>query len=196
VTIDDLRRHAVVRSLFPRMPLRDALEAIGFVQADPIRAPARAQDLILHHRVVDYRAGDLERHYPRLGVHEDVFINYGFVTDRVFRLMHPRRGRAPWSVSGGRHATRLLEFIRVHGPVHPRQVDEHFSLGTVTNYWGGRRMPRRTFWIPCITVVCFEWRAASPVSGCTSCVSPNRRSTRRLACVLYPPARGGGASMR
>jgi uncharacterized protein YcaQ len=137
VTTDDLRRHAVARSLFPRMPLRDALEAIGFVQADPIRAPARAQDLILHQRVVDYRAGDLERRYPRLGVHEDFFINYGFVTDRVFRLMHPRRGHAPWSVSRGRHAARLLEFIRVHGPVHPRQVDEHFALGTVTNYWGG-----------------------------------------------------------
>lgn len=137
MTIDDLRRHAVARSLFPRMSLADALEAIGFVQADPIRAPARAQDLILRHRVADYRAGDLERQYPRLGVHEDFFINYGFVTDRVFRLMHPRRGHAPWAVTRGRHARRLLEFIRVHGPVHPRHVDDHFSLGTVTNYWGG-----------------------------------------------------------
>jgi len=137
VTIDDLRRHAVARSLFPRMSLAAALEAIGFVQADPIRAPARAQDLILRHRVEDYRAGDLERQYPELGVHEDFFINYGFVTDRVFRLMHPRRGHAPWSVTRGRHVRRLLEFIRVHGPVHPRHVDDHFSLGTVTNYWGG-----------------------------------------------------------
>jgi uncharacterized protein YcaQ len=30
-----------------------------------------------------------------------------------------------------------LEFIRARGPVHPRQVDDHFSLGTVTNFWGG-----------------------------------------------------------
>ena len=59
---------------------------------------------------------------------------YGFVTDRVFRLMHPRRGQAPWSVSRRRHVNGLLEFIRVRGPVHPRQVDEHFSLGTVTDY--------------------------------------------------------------
>ena len=138
MTIDELRRHAVTRSLFPPTSLPKALEALGFVQADPIRAPARAQDLTLRHRVTNYRAGDLERRYSRLHVHEDFFINYGFVTDRVFRLMHPRRrGHAPWSVTRGRHVKGLLEFIRVRGPVHPRQVDDHFSLGTVTNYWGG-----------------------------------------------------------
>jgi uncharacterized protein len=137
LTIDDLRRHAVTRSLFPPASLRQALETFGFVQADPIRAPARAQDLTLRHRVIDYRAGDLERRYFRLDVHEDFFINYGFVTDRVFRLMHPRRGRAPWSVTRGRQVKGLLEFIRARGPVHPRQVDDHFSLGTVINYWGG-----------------------------------------------------------
>jgi uncharacterized protein YcaQ len=40
-------------------------------------------------------------------------------------------------VGRSRHVARLLDFIASHGPVHPRQVDEHFSLGTVTNYWGG-----------------------------------------------------------
>ena len=138
MTIDDLRRYAVARSLFPPTSLTKALDAFGFVQADPIRAPARAQDLTLRHRVRNYRAGDLERRYARLHVHEDFFINYGFVTDRVFHLMHPRRrGHAPWSVARGRHVKTLLEFIREKGAVHPRQVDEHFSLGTVTNYWGG-----------------------------------------------------------
>ena len=137
MTITELRRHAVTRSLFPPTSLRKALDTFGFVQADPIRAPARAQDLILRHRVKNYRAGDLERRYSRLDVHEDFFINYGFVTDRVFRLMQPRRGRAPWSVVHGRHVNGLLEFIRARAAVHPRQVDDHFSLGTVTNYWGG-----------------------------------------------------------
>jgi uncharacterized protein YcaQ len=136
LTIDELRRHAVTRSLFPPTSLPKALAAFGFVQADPIRAPARAQDLTLRHRVTNYRAGDLERQYSGLGVHEDFFINYGFVTDRVFRLMHPRQGQAPWSSTRGRHVKGLLEFIRVRGPVHPRQVGDHFSLGTVTNYWG------------------------------------------------------------
>jgi hypothetical protein len=31
----------------------------------------------------------------------------------------------------------LLDFVRTRGRVHPREVDEHFSHGTVTNYWGG-----------------------------------------------------------
>jgi uncharacterized protein len=138
LTIDELRRHAVTRSLFPPTSLPKALNTLGFVQADPIRAPARAQDLTLRHRVTNYRAGDLARRYARLQVHEDFFINYGFVTDRVFRLMHPRRrGHAPWSVTRGRHVKSLLEFIGARGAVHPRQVDDHFSLGTVTNYWGG-----------------------------------------------------------
>ena len=138
MTLGDLRRHAVTRSLFPQTSLPKALDVFGFVQADPIRAPARAQDLTLRHRVRNYRAGDLERRYSRLHLHEDFFINYGFVTDRVFTLMHPRRGgHAPWSVTRGRQVKSLLEFIRAHGPVHPRHVDDHFSLGTVTNYWGG-----------------------------------------------------------
>jgi hypothetical protein len=31
----------------------------------------------------------------------------------------------------------LLAFVRSRGSVHPREVDGHFSHGTVTNYWGG-----------------------------------------------------------
>jgi uncharacterized protein YcaQ len=56
-----------------------AIQRLGFVQADPIRAPARAQDLTLRHRVAGYRAGDLERRYPRLAIEEDFFVNYGFL---------------------------------------------------------------------------------------------------------------------
>src|SRR5580700_8077908 len=90
ITIVELRCHAVARSLFPPTTLKRALHRMGFVQADPIRAPARAQDLILRHRVKDYRAGDLERRYVKLGVDEDFFINYGFVSRTLHALMHPR----------------------------------------------------------------------------------------------------------
>src|SRR5687767_4642430 len=137
MTLDDLRRAAVARSLFTPTTLQDALDVLGFVQADPIRAPARAQDLTLRHRVTGYRAGDLERQYPQLDVHEDFFVNYGFVTGAVQALMHPRGGRPPWTAARGRHVRALLDFVRTRGPVHPREVDEHFSHGTVTNYWGG-----------------------------------------------------------
>jgi uncharacterized protein YcaQ len=137
VTIDDLRRYAIARSLFRPTTLRRAVDRLGFVQADPIRAPARAQDLILRHRVTRYRAGDLERRYPSLDVAEDVFINYGFVTPRVQALMHPRRVAGRWSGSRARQSQELLAFVRDRGTVHPRDVDAHFARGRVTNYWGG-----------------------------------------------------------
>jgi len=115
---------------------------MGFVQADPIRAPARAQDLILRHRVRNYHAGDLERRYHQLGVEEDFFINYGFVTREVQALMHPRlkSRESPWSFMSAarrKRAQELLEFVRKRDRVHPREVEQHFSHGKVTNYWGG-----------------------------------------------------------
>jgi uncharacterized protein YcaQ len=144
ITLDDLRRFAVGQSLFTPTTLRRALHRLGFVQADPIRAPARAQDLTLRHRVNDYRAGDLERRYAKLGVEEDFFVNYGFVTSPVQALMHPRSestvpadGPRPWPASRRKQAERILEFVRARGAVHPREVDEQFSQGTVRNYWGG-----------------------------------------------------------
>lgn len=137
IALDDLRRFAVARSLFGPTTLKRALDRLGFVQADPIRAPARAQDLTLRHRVRNYRAGDLERRYAALDVEEDVFINYGFVTSTVRALMHPRNHSSAWPAARRRKADALLTFVRKQGEVHPRAVDEQFSHGTVTNYWGG-----------------------------------------------------------
>lgn len=124
--------------------LKRALHRLDFVQADPIRAPARAQDLILRHRVKNYRAGDLERTYAKLGVEEDFFVVYGFVTRSIQALMHPRsdtgvpaEARQPWSTARKKQAQQLLEFVRERAAVHPRDVNNHFSHGTVRNYWGG-----------------------------------------------------------
>jgi uncharacterized protein len=144
ITLDDMRRFAVANSLFAPTTLKRALHRMGFVQADPIRSPARAQDLILRHRVKNYRAGDLERGYGKLGVEEDFFINYGFVTREVQALMHPRsdarsygKWLRSWPMARRKRAELLLEFVRERGVVHPRQVEEHFSHGKVANYWGG-----------------------------------------------------------
>jgi uncharacterized protein len=144
VTLNDLRRLVVSQSLFLPTTLKRALSRMQFVQADPIRAPARAQDLILRHRVKDYHAGDLERRYTKLGVEEDFFINYGFVTGGLQALMHPRTdagvpaaGCLPWPTARRKRAQLLLDFVRERGTVHPREVDEYFPHGTVKNYWGG-----------------------------------------------------------
>ena len=137
VTLDDLRRFAAARTLWAPLTLKRALEKLEFVQADPIRAPARAQDLTLRHRAKAYRAGDLERRFAALGIEEDFFVNYGFVSRRVHLLMHPRADPSGWTRTRRSRAALVLEFIRARGEVHPREVDEHFAHGTVTNYWGG-----------------------------------------------------------
>ena len=143
-TLDKLRRYAVARSLFRPTTLKVALGRLGFVQADPIRAPARAQDLTLRHRVKGYHAGDLERLYSQLDIEEDFFTVYGFVTRPLSALMHPRsrngipaEGRRRWSAARRKQARLLLDFVAERGTVHPRDVDAHFMHGKVTNYWGG-----------------------------------------------------------
>jgi uncharacterized protein len=137
VTLDHLRRYAIARSLFKPTTLGKAIGKLGFVQADPIRSPARAQDLTLRHRVLNYTVGELERRYPRLSIEEDFFVNYGFLPRSHHGLMHPRVPRAAWPPARKKKAQAMLEFIREHGPVHPRLVDAHFAHGKVTNWFGG-----------------------------------------------------------
>jgi uncharacterized protein YcaQ len=137
VTLDHLRRYAIGRSLFKPTTLGRAIDKLGFVQADPIRAPARAQDLTLRHRVKDYRAGDLERRYPRMPLEEDFFVNYGYLPRAHHQLMHPRTPRTLWSAARAAQAAAVLAYIRTRGAVHPRDVDAHFSHGKVTNWFGG-----------------------------------------------------------
>jgi hypothetical protein len=135
--LDDLRRYAVARSLFKPTTLVRAVNKLGFVQADPIRAPARAQDLILRHRVTNYRVGDLERRYRKLPLEEDFFVNYGFMPRELQQLMHPRRLDKPWPAKQQRQAQQILEFIAARGPSHPREIDQHFRHGQITNWFGG-----------------------------------------------------------
>jgi uncharacterized protein YcaQ len=137
VDLSDLRRYAISRSLFEPTTLHRAIRKLGFVQADPIRAPARAQDLTLRHRVAGYRAGDLERRYSKLPIEEDFFVNYGFVPRDLHLLMHPRTARQVWTKARMRQANAVLDFVRERGVVHPREVDAHFAHGKATNWFGG-----------------------------------------------------------
>ncbi len=105
---------------------------MGFVQADPIRAPARAQDLILRHRVKNYRVGDLERHYHRLGLEEDRFYAHGFMPQSTWRLLPPRTRRL------GALEKRVLEVTLAHKRIHPSDLEAHFGRSRTTNAWGGR----------------------------------------------------------
>ena len=136
-TLDHLRTYALARSLFKPTTLPQALKRLGFVQADPIRAPARAQDLTLRHRVKDYAAGDLERRYTRLDIDEDFFVNYGFLSRETQALMHPRTPNTVWPKARWAQANAVLDFVRERGVVHPREVDAAFAHGTAKNWFGG-----------------------------------------------------------
>lgn len=136
-TLSELRRYAIARTLFKPTTLPQAIRKLGFVQADPIRAPARAQDLTLRHRVRDYCAGDLERRYPKLAIEEDFFVNYGFLPQATHKLMHPRTPRTVWPKSRRVQAHAVLEFVRERGVVHPREVDKYFAHGKARNWFGG-----------------------------------------------------------
>ncbi|MFZ2987779.1 DNA glycosylase AlkZ-like family protein, partial [Ideonella sp.] len=137
LTLDALRRHALARSLFKPTTLPKAIARLGFVQADPLRAPARAQDLILRHRVQDYRAGDLDLRYPKLAIEEDFFINYGYLPRTTHHLMHPREAHRVWPAERWQQAHEVLAFVRERGVAHPREVDAHFAHGKVSNWFGG-----------------------------------------------------------
>jgi uncharacterized protein len=138
LTIAALRRQAVLASLSPPATLARAIGTAGFVQADPIRAPARAQDLILRHRVAGYRAGDLERRFARLGLEEDFLYAYGFMPRETHLLLHPRD-----PASSGRYqvpgdlATEVLAFVRDQGPTHPADLEQRFGRERAVNGWGG-----------------------------------------------------------
>jgi uncharacterized protein len=135
--IESLRRYAVTRTLFTPTTLPIAIKRLGFVQADPIRAPARAQDLILRHRVKRYRAGDLEKRYASLDIEEDFFVNYGFLPTATQALMHPRTPRTVWPSKRHEQAKAVLAFVQQHGVVHPREVDTHFAHGSARSGFGG-----------------------------------------------------------
>jgi uncharacterized protein YcaQ len=105
---------------------------LGFVQADPIRCPARAQDLILRHRVTDYRAGDLDRKYRSLGLEEDLLYAYGFMPRTTWRLLHPRPQRA--LTPSERDALAIVSGSK---GLHPRELESRLGKSRETNDWGG-----------------------------------------------------------
>jgi uncharacterized protein len=134
-TLAQLRRYAIARSLFKPTTLPRAIARLGFVQADPLRAPARAQDLILAQRVTNYRAGDLERRYPQLPVEETFFVNYGFMPRASLSLLHPREAPRSWGIRMRAHAEEVLAFVRQRGRTRAKDLQAHFDHGRIKR-WG------------------------------------------------------------
>ena len=132
VTLQELKHHAIASSLFSPTTLGRAVHKLGFVQADPIRAPARAQDLILRHRVKGYLADDLSRKYRSLQLEEDFLYAYGFMPIETWRLLHPRMQRALSAAE-----QRVLDIVSRRKHLHPRELEATLGRERETNAWGG-----------------------------------------------------------
>src|SRR5262245_57582575 len=184
-SVDHLRRYAVARSLFAPTTLQRAIDRLGFVQADPIRAPARAQDLTLRHRVSGYRAGDLERLYATLDVHEDFFVNYGFVPSEASSLMHPRSGPPPWRPARRRRDEPRRPSAPSPGRRPPRRCGRGGGTRSARSacsptLGAARRAPPPACSTSCTTAGCCAWCGATRGSACTPCTSTRRCRAIRL----------------
>jgi len=108
-----------------------------------LRAPARAQDLVLAYRVKDYRAGELERLYPRLPIEEAFFFNYGFLPRETLALLHPRgvpRAWDAWDAKMQARAQEVLAFVHQRGLTCPKDVQANFDHGHIKRWGGGFRL--------------------------------------------------------
>lgn len=130
--IEQLRASAITSSLFRPTNLSAAIKRMGFVQADPIRSPARAQDLILRHRVTNYRAGDLEKRYSKLDIEEDYLYAYGFMPRHHWQLLHPRSTRDLSAAD-----LTVLKLAKAQQDLHPRDLESHLGSARELNAWGG-----------------------------------------------------------
>lgn len=141
MTLDELRRFAATHTLGAPADLVGAIRKLGYVQADPIRAPARAQDLILRHRVHDYRNDDLAQQYPQLPLIEDAIYNYGFFHRDTRRLLHPRIRSSRWDEFMASHQAlrrKVLRYFNDADEAHPRDIEVYRGAGVRGNGWGGR----------------------------------------------------------
>lgn len=134
-----LAQYAVSRSLFTPTSLVRAIDTLGYVQADPIRAPARAQDLILRHRVKNYRIDDLEKKYPGLKVAEDMLHNYGFFPHHHLPLLYPRKLSPRGQLFMAEHKPlrrKVLDYLANNIDARLRDVEQALGMGKRINGWG------------------------------------------------------------
>ena len=192
-TLDDLRRYAVAAQLFRRRPRsRRALQTIlAFVQADPIRAPARAQDLTLRHRVRNYRAGDLERRYSALGIRRGLLRQLRFRAARGARADASARGvvalaMVAESARAGRCWTSCASAVRCIRARSMRTSSHGTSYELLGWFVERDHAPARR---ACTTAACCAWRGARRHPHLRACTQygratstpPRRRSADRCA---------------
>jgi uncharacterized protein len=133
VALRRLRSQAARHTLVSTGHLKEALSLLPFVQVDPIRAPARAQDLILRQRVAGYRIGDLERAYPELDLEEGFLYAYGFLPRLIWQVRHPANTSRMTALE-----KKILARVGELGVVHPEALRAELGTRSAVNGWGGQ----------------------------------------------------------
>lgn len=137
ITLKKLSQYAINRSLFAPTDLNDAVERLGFVQIDPIQAPAKAHDLILRHRVHHYRQGDIEQLYPELPLEEAYFINHGYLPRTMANLLWCNKPVSDYLSTRSKQVKQILQLAENEPEINGKLLNQHFENATVTNAWGG-----------------------------------------------------------
>lgn len=134
----NLTTAAIAQTLFPKTSLAEAFNRLQFIQADPIQSPARAQDLILRHRVSDYKNGDLTNNYSQLKIEEDFLYAHGFMTEALWKLLHPRA-----KVELTDFDKKVLSAVKELGVADPKKLQDSLGKHQERNWWGGKSQATR-----------------------------------------------------
>ena len=137
ISLKTLREFAFSRTLFAPTDLPNALHRLGFVQIDPINAPASAQDLILRHRVDAHQKGDMARFYPDLAVEEAYFVNHGYVPKSIAGMLYSNKPHSQYLLNHAEQVAQILQYAQDNIEVHPKLLNQHIGHQTVKNNWGG-----------------------------------------------------------
>lgn len=122
----------IVSQLTQKHSLKEAIDAMQFVQIDPIQSPTYTQDLVLRNRIEGYKNGDILRNYNQLELEEDYLYAYGYIAKDLQQLWHPRH-----KPKLSNFDQDILEFVKQHGHTTSKDLEQEFGKHTVQNDWGG-----------------------------------------------------------
>ena len=177
IDLDALRRYAVARSLFTptTLPARDRAARLRAGRPDP-RAGARAGPDAAPPRARTTAPATSSGATRGWRSRRTSSSTTASCRARTQALMHPRTPRTAWPTARWAQAHAVLDFVREHGVVHPREVDAQFAHGKVTQLV--RRLvatPARSCSTACTTAACCAWRGATAACACTRRASRRRR---------------------
>jgi uncharacterized protein YcaQ len=138
MNINTLKQYAVARTFFTPTSLESAVTQLGFVQIDPICAPACAQDLMLRHRVADYAKGGLDCAYPSSALEEVYFINHGVMPRAQALSLWSRKPLTDFLHNHADAIQMVQDLLNTTPELDSRSLNQKLGNQLVTNGWGAQ----------------------------------------------------------